>query len=345
MTNEDYIKRCIHLAKKGFGNASPNPLVGSVIVHNNEIIGEGFHQKFGEAHAEVNAINSVKDKSLLAFSTIYINLEPCAHFGKTPPCADLIIKSKIPNVVIGHQDPFSKVNGQGIDKLKAAGCKVIVGVCENECNELNKRFFTLHQQKRPYVILKWAESMDGFIDKNRSENEKGIFWLSHPKTKRLVHQWRAQEDAILVGRKTVDTDDPELTAREWKGSNPIRVILDSKAQISQNRKVLNGAANTLIYNTIKSENIENIQWVKTDKNSLIEILEDLGQRNISSIIVEGGFQVLTNFIQENLWDEARIIKGQSRLISGKKSPIISGEVVDNFEFNGDEIRILKPILK
>ncbi len=222
------MRRCLQLAKMGEGNVAPNPMVGAVIVCNHKIIGEGYHQEFGGPHAEVNAINSVKDKSLLAKSTIYVSLEPCAHHGKTPPCSDLIVEHKIPKVVIGSQDTFSKVNGKGIKKLEANGCQVTCGVLEKECRKLNKRFFTFHEKKRPFVILKWAQTKDGFLDKKRNEGEKGIHWITAPETRSLVHLWRSKEMGVLVGRQTAAVDDPKLNVRDVTGKNPVRIILDSQ---------------------------------------------------------------------------------------------------------------------
>jgi diaminohydroxyphosphoribosylaminopyrimidine deaminase / 5-amino-6-(5-phosphoribosylamino)uracil reductase len=230
--HQKYIKRCIELAKNGLGTTYPNPLVGSVIVYNEEIIGEGWHRKSGEPHAEVNAINSVKDKSLLSKSTIYVSLEPCSHFGKTPPCCDLIIANKIPNVVIGTIDPFAKVSGSGIKKLIEAGKNVTIGILEDECKELNKRFFTFHTKKRPYIILKWAESSAGFIAPIFKEKQEPI-WITNSFSRQLVHKWRSEEQAILVGTQTVLDDNPKLNTRDWNGQNPIRIILDRTGKISE----------------------------------------------------------------------------------------------------------------
>ena len=229
-THEKYMARCIQLAKNGLGTTYPNPLVGSVIVYNGKIIGEGWHKKAGEAHAEVNAINSVKDKTLLAKSTIYVSLEPCSHYGKTPPCADLIAYHKIPNVIIGTIDPFAKVAGNGLKKLMEAGSKITLGVLEKECKELNKRFFTFHEKKRPYIILKWAETQDGFIAPLEQESGKP-FWITSPESKKRVHKWRTEEAAILVGTKTVELDNPSLTARLWKGEQPLRVVIDKSMKL------------------------------------------------------------------------------------------------------------------
>ena len=243
-THQKYINRCIQLAKNGLGTTYPNPMVGSVIVYNDEIIGEGWHQKAGESHAEVNAINSVKDKSLLSKSTIYVSLEPCSHFGKTPPCCDLIIKNNIPNVVIGTVDPFAKVAGNGIKKLLEAGKNVTIGILEDECNDLNKRFFTFHTKKRPYIILKWAESADGFIAPS-SKDKKEPVWITNEISRQLVHKWRSEEQAILVGTQTVLDDNPSLTTRDWFGKNPIRIVLDQNNKISKENHIFDSQAKTL----------------------------------------------------------------------------------------------------
>ncbi len=336
------MERCLYLAAKGMGNVSPNPMVGSLVVHNGEIIGEGFPPEFGKEHAEVNAINSVKDKSLLPHSTIYVNLEPCAHFGKTPPCADLIVQSKIPHVVIGQQDPFSKVNGAGIQKLRDAGCTVEVGFCEKECLELNKRFFTLHEKKRPYVILKWAQSSDGFMDKVRGEGETGIHWISNPKTKRLVHQWRSEEDAILVGQQTVLNDNPSLTTREWPGKNPIRIVLGGEGVLLAESKVFDSSAPTLVYSKKNLEQTENIEVSEIDPRNLEKVLGDMAERGISSVIVEGGARIIGSFIAQNLWDEARIIEGESVLKAGLKAPLLEATIIKREKYFRDKISYYLP---
>lgn len=310
--HEKYIKRCIELAKNGLGTTYPNPLVGSVIVYNNEIIGEGWHRKAGEPHAEVIAVNSVKDKSLLAKSTIYVSLEPCSHYGKTPPCCDLIIANKIPNVVIGTIDPFAKVAGNGIKKLLEAGKNVTVGILEDECNYLNKRFFTFHNKKRPYIILKWAESLDGFIAPISKEKKEPV-WITNEFSRQLVHKWRSEEQAILVGTQTVLDDNPTLTTRDWSGNNPIRIVLDQNNRISKENHIFDSQAKTI---SITKDNIN------FNNNLASEIATFLFKNNIQSVIIEGGRQTLQTFIDENLWDEARIFKGTISLKNGTKTPII-----------------------
>ena len=311
--HEKYIKRCIELAKNGLGTTYPNPLVGSVIVYNNEIIGEGWHQKAGEPHAEVNAIHSVKDKSLLSKATIYVSLEPCSHFGKTPPCCDLIIANKIPNVVIGTIDPFAKVAGNGIKKLLEAGKKVTIGILEDECNELNKRFFTFHTKKRPYIILKWAESQDGFIAPLQREKKEPV-WITNEFSRQLVHKWRSEEQAILVGTNTVLEDNPSLTVRNWTGNNPIRIVLDQKKRIPKESPIFDTQANTLL---ISKDTIN-------FKNAIVsEIADFLFKNEIQSVIIEGGRQTLQTFIDANIWDEARVFKGAKALKNGIKAPLIT----------------------
>jgi len=322
--HEKYIKRCIQLAQNGIGTTYPNPLVGCVIVHREKIIGESWHKKSGEAHAEVNAINSVKDKSLLTDATIYVSLEPCNHFGKTPPCSDLIIKYKIPNVVIGTIDPNKEVSGKGIKKLEEQGINVIVGVLEKECNELNKRFFTFHNKKRPYVILKWAESKDGFIAPLNKE-KKEPFWISNEYSRQIVHKWRTEEQGILVGTKTVLEDNPKLDARDWYGNNPTRIVLDKSGKISNDYFVKDKKNKTIIITEEeKDTSNEKIKYECNifDFNLSETILNILFRNNIQSVIIEGGKQTIQTFIDTNTWDEARIVIGDVFLREGLTSPRI-----------------------
>lgn len=339
MQNEGiFMKRCIELASKAIGYTSPNPMVGSVIVYDGDIIGEGYHEKYGEAHAEVNAINSVKDKSLLPKSTLYVNLEPCAHFGKTPPCSNLIIEHKIPKVVIGCVDTFSEVAGKGIQKMKDAGIEVVVGVLESESRELNKRFFTFHEKKRPYIILKWAESQDGFI---ASKNQTKPFWMTSSESKKIVHKWRAEEDAILVGRITAEKDNPSLTVREVEGKNPTRIVIDTDLKLDTSLNLFNSEAETLIFNSVKSEENGKNKFVKIDFNNLIKnILEELHKQNIQSVIIEGGSTTLQSFIDADMWDEARIFTANTTLIDGVKAPNIKGEITSTTNIGGDELEII-----
>lgn len=307
--------RCIQLAKCGETGAPPNPMVGAVVVCNGRIIGEGFHRRCGGPHAEVNAINSVTDKRLLSQSTIYVSLEPCAHYGKTPPCADLIIQSKIPRVVIGCADPFAKVNGLGIKKLQDAGCEVKVGVLESECLELNHKFFTFHQKHRPWIILKWAQSKDGFIGACDTTNR---IQFSNALTQTLVHRLRARSGAILVGTRTAILDNPTLTTRYWAGANPLRLTIDRKGCLPENLHLLDGSTPTVIYT----------------QESIEEILNDLYNRNIQSLIVEGGTCLLQSFIDAGLWDEARIETSPACIGQGTVAPKLSYEKLKSRQYLG-----------
>jgi diaminohydroxyphosphoribosylaminopyrimidine deaminase / 5-amino-6-(5-phosphoribosylamino)uracil reductase len=339
--DEKYLQRCLQLAELGKGNVAPNPMVGCVIVHEDRIIGEGYHQEYGKAHAEVNAIRSVQYPELLTDCTLYVSLEPCAHYGKTPPCADLIVTKKIPRVVIGCTDTFSLVAGKGIEKLKAAGIQVTVGILEKESRELNRAFFTFHEKKRPYVVLKWAQSADGFADIDRSQNEKGIAWISQPETQTLVHQWRAEHAAILVGWKTIATDNPELTVREVQGRNPLRVIIDPGLRLDYTAfKVGDGKNPTLVLTAKNANGNPMLRFVTPTDFTPRSILETLWKENIQSVFVEGGCTTHSHFITDGLWDEARIITGTSRLQRGMKAPTIKGDIVRQFEYGQDQVIIL-----
>ena len=332
------MKRCIELANKAMGYASPNPMVGSVIVYKGKIIGEGYHENYGKSHAEVNAISSVKDKSLLPKSTLYVNLEPCAHFGKTPPCSNLIIEHKISKVVIGCIDSFSEVAGKGIVKMENAGIEVIVGVLEKESRALNKRFFTFHEKERPYIILKWAKSKDGFI---APKNQTAPFWMTSSESKKLVHQWRAEEDAILVGRITAKKDNPSLTVREVEGQNPVRIVIDKDLKLSDELNLFDSDSKTIVFNAIKTEEIDSNYFIKITLNNLIEnILSELYKQKIQSIIIEGGRKTLQSFIDENMWDEARIFTANKELTDGVKSPNIKGEIIEETEVGGDSLEVI-----
>jgi diaminohydroxyphosphoribosylaminopyrimidine deaminase/5-amino-6-(5-phosphoribosylamino)uracil reductase len=328
--DEKYMSRCLDLAKQGLGNAQPNPMVGSVIVYNDNIIGEGYHQKCGEAHAEVNAINSVKDRSLLEDSTLYVNLEPCSHFGKTPPCSDLIIKNNIPRVVIGCIDSFSEVAGKGIEKLKNAGCDVAVGVLEKESRDLNRRFFTFHEKKRPYIILKWAQTLDGFIDFKRDANsDDKPMWITNAISKALVHKWRSEEDGIIVGTNTAELDNPALNVREWRGEDPVRMVVDQYLSLSKDLKLFDKSVKTMVFTEETVPSVGSIEYVKVDFNDKLveEILNHLYKREIQSLIVEGGEQFLTHFIKQGAWDEARVFIGNKIFHDGVKAPNIKGEII------------------
>lgn len=323
MTHDFYMKRCIELAGNGLGTTYPNPLVGSVIVHKDTIIGEGWHKKAGDAHAEVNAVKSVKDCTLLKESTIYVSLEPCSHFGKTPPCSNLIIDCSIPNVVVGCVDPNEKVAGKGIEKLRAAGINVTVGVLESESRDLNKRFFTFHNKKRPYIILKWAESADGFISP-KTRNEQKPVWISNEYSRQLVHKWRSEEAAILVGTQTVIDDNPKLNIRDWDKSNqPIRIVIDKSNRISPDSHIFDNQSKTIsITGKELKSNEENsiFEVIDFDSDILPQVMKILHRHEIQSVIVEGGRQTLQTFIDAGLWDEARIFKSNLILNDGTKAP-------------------------
>lgn len=321
-TDEKYIRRCIELASNGLCNAAPNPMVGAVIVHNGKIIGEGYHARCGEGHAEVNAIRSVKDESLLKESTIYVSLEPCSHYGKTPPCADLIISKGIPRVVVGCIDPFSQVSGRGIQKLRDAGIDVTVGVLEDECKNLIRRFVTFNTRKRPYITLKWAESADGFIDINRENGSPVV--LSTPITSMYVHKQRAEHKAILVGRKTALLDNPSLTTRNWYGANPLRLVIDRTLSLPSNLKLFDHSTSTLVFTEKENAAEENLEYITLDfsKDILPQILTVLYERKIQSLLVEGGTTLLQSFIDSCLWDEMFVEHSEKVLGEGVKSPVI-----------------------
>ena len=342
--DERYMQRCIDIALNGLGNVAPNPMVGAVIVHDDKIIGEGFHQQFGKPHAEVNAISNAIEKydsAILLHSTLYVNLEPCTHHGKTPPCTDLIISKNIPNVVIGNMDPFEKVNGSGIRKLTAAGIKVTTAILEASCMELNKRFFTFHKKHRPYIILKYAQSMDGFIAPAEMTEENK--WISNEYSRKLVHKWRSEEQAIMIGTNTAEIDNPQLTVREWKGNNPVRLVIDRNLKLKASLMIFNQSSTTYIYNSVKSESKNNLEFIQIDfdKAVLRQISDSLYQKNIQSVIIEGGAALLQSFIDENLWDEARIFTGNNFLGDGIKAPVIKGKIIAEENILNDKLTILK----
>lgn len=337
MSHDTFMRRALELAELGKGAVSPNPMVGCVIVHENKIIGEGYHQKYGKAHAEVNAIASVADPSLLPKSTIYVTLEPCAHFGKTPPCADLIVDKKIKHVVIACLDPFEKVAGKGIKKLIQSRADVKVGTLEKEAQELNKRFLTSIQKQRPYVILKWAQTDDGFVARENFDSK----WITNEYSRQLVHKYRTEEDAILVGKNTAIHDNPSLTARDWKGRNPVRVLLDTNLEVPKGANLFNDEAPTFIFNSIKDETEGSNRWVKMDLNNPLNILQKLNELKIQSIIIEGGSQTLNSFIDQNCWDEARIFTAPKSFEKGIKAPSIQGQLTHSEIIFEDQLKIYK----
>ena len=334
MNHEFYIKRCIELAQKATGKTYPNPLVGAVIVHNGKIIGEGFHQKAGEPHAEINAINSVKNPELLPESTIYVSLEPCAHFGKTPPCSFKLREIGFKKVVIGAMDSHDKVNGKGKKILMDAGIETLSGILENKCRELNKRFFTFHEKKRPYILLKWAESNDGFIDKDFKPTK-----ISNELASQFVHQIRSEEHAILVGTQTALIDNPSLTTRLVEGRNPVRILIDFDLKVPQNFKIYNDEAPTLIFNQEKEADEGNIKFIKISKeNFLEELMQKLFENQIQSVLVEGGSRTLQTFINANLWDETIIIKNENLILeNGTKAPNFEGNLTEEKIFRDNKV--------
>lgn len=333
--HEKYMNRCLQLASMAEGHTYPNPMVGSVIVHNNKIIGEGYHRKAGEPHAEVNAITNVKETSLLKESTLYVNLEPCAHFGKTPPCSKLIIEKQIPKVVVGCIDSFSEVSGKGIKMMEDAGIEVKVGVLQQESLELNRRFFTFHKKKRPYIILKWAQTQDGYIDKDRTSSEYGEpTWITNEYARQAVHQLRTTEQAIMVGTKTAWFDNPSLTARDYLGKQPLRVVIDKNLKLPESLKLFDQTAPTLVITYKEKPSQKNLRSLKisSQKDLMNQVLDELYNQNIQSLIVEGGAILLESMIANNLWDEAHLYSGNCWFKSGIKAPKISGEVIKTTNF-------------
>ncbi|WP_219932503.1 bifunctional diaminohydroxyphosphoribosylaminopyrimidine deaminase/5-amino-6-(5-phosphoribosylamino)uracil reductase RibD [Perlabentimonas gracilis] len=339
-----YMSRCLELASNGMGNVAPNPMVGSVIVHNNKIIAEGYHTEYGKDHAERAAINAVKDTDVLSESTLYVSLEPCSHFGKTPPCANLIIDSKIKRVVVATLDPNPKVQGRGIELLKNAGVEVKVGVLEKEAKELNRRFFVYHIKKRPYVILKWAQTLDGYIDAVRKPSDPiAPVWVTNELSRTLVHRWRSEEQAIMIGTNTVDKDNPRLDVRDWSGRSPMRIVLDRKLRLSPDVNVYDGSLPTIVFVGNNSSaaskrqtfaSVPNIELLTIDfaKGAEDQVLKELYDRGINSVIVEGGAMLINSFVKKNYWDEARVFVGNKFFGDGVKAPELSGEL-----FSYDEV--------
>jgi len=337
-SEEIFMQRALELARLGLGTVSPNPLVGCVIVHENRIIGEGWHKKYGEAHAEVNAVNAVADKSLLSDSTVYVNLEPCSHFGKTPPCADLLIRHRVKKVVISTLDPNPLVSGQGIQKLQDAKIQVITGMLQNEGKELNRRFFSFIEKQRPYIILKWAQTSDGFIARENYESK----WISNAFSRQLTHKWRSEEDAVLVGTLTAKHDNPELNVRDWSGRNPIRIVIDRFLKLDRTLRVFDQSQETICYNTLKDEESENLQFVRLeDHNFVVKVVEDLYKRKIQSVIVEGGLHTLRLFIEAGLWDEARVFESTNSFGKGISAPLLKGSLMGEEKIFDDALKIYR----
>ena len=337
------MNRCLYLAKKGLGKTYPNPMVGCVIVYDDQIIGEGWHHKAGEAHAEVNALASVSDKEKLKYSTLYVSLEPCSHFGKTPPCSDLIIKHQIPKVVIATTDNFDLVNGKGIQKLKNAGCQVELNFCKRAAQDINCRFFTFNKEKRPYIILKWAQTADRFIAPKKQQPGRRIK-ISDEFSHQLTHKWRTEEQAILIGKNTALQDEPSLTARKWKGNSPIKLIIDRKLQIPTDSPLFCDDIDAYIFtekNNQQKNHPANLYTVNFKKAIIPQILKICYSLKIQSILVEGGAQTLQCFIDNLIWDEARIFTSHHKLTEGIKAPEIKGSIIKSKPLNNDNLVIFK----
>ncbi len=342
---EKYISRCIQLAKNGLGSTFPNPMVGCVIVHNDSIIGEGFTSAYGGNHAEVNAIHSVKDKTLLSKSILYVTLEPCSHYGKTPPCSDLIIRFKIPHVVIGTTDSNSKVAGRGIQKLKDAGCNVTLGLLQKECQKHHKRFLTFHQKKRPYIILKWAETLDRLIapEKEKRNEKAQPYWITNKYSRQMVHKWRSEEQAILVGTNTVLEDNPKLNVRTWNGKSPTRIILDKDLKVKGDYHIFDQYTKTIIITQqnnmrLQEEGID-YEIIDFSKNIGQQVCEVLQKQDIISVLIEGGSKTIQTFIDANLWDEARVFTGSIAFGNGLKAPRLSNRVATSKQIESDTLTI------
>jgi diaminohydroxyphosphoribosylaminopyrimidine deaminase / 5-amino-6-(5-phosphoribosylamino)uracil reductase len=337
--DEIFMQRALDLAALGRGQVSPNPLVGCVIVHEGMIIGEGWHKKYGEAHAEVNAVHDVVDKTLLQYSTVYVSLEPCSHFGKTPPCADMLISEKVKKVVIASPDSNPLVAGKGMRKLQAAGVEVVAGVLEPEGRELNKRFFTFMERQRPYIILKWAETADGFIARENFDSK----WISNELSRQWVHKWRTEEDAVLVGMRTAQHDNPRLNVRNWTGRNPVRIVIDRFLRLDPVLNIFDGSQRTLCYNTLKDEEHLNLSFIKlSEQDFLPALVRDLYNRKIQSVIIEGGAQTLQRFIEEGLWDEARVFAAPVTFEKGITAPHLKGKLTAQHQIQSDTLRIFVP---
>lgn len=335
------MKRALELAAQGMGNVAPNPLVGCVIVYEDRIIGEGFHQRYGGAHAEVNAINSVEDKSLLAKSTLYVTLEPCNHQGLTPACTELIITHKIPKVVIATVDPNPLVSGKGIERLREAGILVELGLMEDEARWMNRRFNTFHEKQRPYIILKWAETQDGFMDILRENGETGSFAISGKEAKVMVHRWRTEEAAILVGSRTVFIDNPQLTARHWEGKDPVRIVIDANLKVPRTHRIFEDRGRTIVFNRLETRPIFNIEYVQLNfaEEILPRIMDFLRYEKLTSVIVEGGAATLGRFLELGLWDEIRRFKAPMNLESGLKAPILEGIPAEMMQVGEDVLEV------
>lgn len=334
INDEIYMLRAIELAELGRGYVRPNPMVGCVIVYQDTIIGEGYHQLYGGPHAEVNAINSVEDKSLLPSSTLYVTLEPCAHFGKTPPCADLLVAHKVGKVIIGAVDSNPLVGGKGIAKLKEGGISVEAGLLEEKVRRQNSRFFTVMEKNRPYVLLKWAQTQDGYVARGNFDSK----WISNEYSRQQVHKWRAEEHAIMVGTNTAHYDNPKLNVRSYVGNDPVRIIIDKKLTLDPNAHLFDQSQPTICYNNVKDEELDKLTYVKLEEDFFLkDILIDLQERKIQSILVEGGSFLLQKFISENLWDEARVFTGNVLFGEGIKAPQLNALRIETHDLIGDRL--------
>ncbi|MEI6866749.1 bifunctional diaminohydroxyphosphoribosylaminopyrimidine deaminase/5-amino-6-(5-phosphoribosylamino)uracil reductase RibD [Flavicella sp.] len=344
--DEFYMTRCLQLAQNGIGEARPNPSVGCVIVFEGSIIGEGYTSPYGRNHAEVNAISSVKEESLLKKATLYVTLEPCAHFGKTPPCADLIVKYKIPKVVVGCVDTHSVVAGKGIERLRVNGCEVKLGVLEEQCLEQHKRFFTVQNKNRPYVILKWAQSKDGFVAPLKKEENRPV-WISNAYAQQIVHKWRSKEHAILVGTNTAIADNPKLNVRYWGGQSPVRIVLDKTLRIPASNSLFDGSVKTIVCTNVsvlsnaKSKNNLVFEGMNFSGNIVSELCRVLIKHQIQSVIIEGGSQTLQTFIKAGLWDEARVFYGDVVFEGGVRAPCFSEVKIEEVDLKGTKLKIFK----
>lgn len=339
-SHETYMQRALELARLGAGNVSPNPLVGCVIVHEGKIVGEGWHKAYGQEHAEVNAIAAVADKDILKASTLYVNLEPCSHVGKTPPCADLIVHHKIGKVVIANQDKNPLVAGKGIQRLRNSGITVIEDILSSEAFRLNKRFFTYVEKKRPHIILKWAETSDGFMAKRNNDSR----WISDDYSRQLVHKWRAEEDAVLVASGTAWHDNPRLNVRHWSGRDPVRVLVDRYLKVNPKHHLFDKTQKTICYNLVKDETHDNLEYICLKSDNILEsVIANLYHKNIQSVIVEGGAQMLMSFIKLALWDEARIFVSPKTFGSGLPAPRLTGVLLEEKKLDNDWLRVFSPL--
>jgi diaminohydroxyphosphoribosylaminopyrimidine deaminase / 5-amino-6-(5-phosphoribosylamino)uracil reductase len=338
--DEMYMRRVFQLANQAKGHASPNPLVGCVIVHGGRIIGEGWHRHYGGPHAEVNALSSVENKEVLHESTAYVNLEPCSHFGKTPPCADLLINEGIRKVVISNLDTNPLVGGNGIRKLREAGVEVVTGILADSGRELNRRFFTFIEKKRPYIILKWAQTSDGFIARENYESK----WISNEFSRQLVHKWRSEEDSVLVGSRTAAHDNPSLNVRDWTGRDPVRIVFDRFLKLDRKLKLFDGSQKTICVNVLKHEEHKNLSMMRVNEMDFLkEVMNHLHQANIQSLIVEGGATTLNLFIEIGLWDEARVFKSPRNFARGIPAPLIRGKVIHRENIGDDLLEFFVPL--